>query len=235
MELEIVPPLAISALALGNLLEKLALPGGAIHSSQEVSTLRAVRLGEAWPAFHATRFCIRFALSPNMVTWASLFFVLLALWAFWQGHYLSGLAAGWLMTFLDTVDGKLARITLTASKFGNALDHGIDLVHPPFWYVAWCLGLAATPLALSNELFYGALAVILGGYLVQRVMEGLSILLFKIEIHVWRPIDTLFRQVTARRNPNLVLLTAPKTSTVRVFAGAGSTLNVSSLITASVP
>ena len=42
-----------------------------------------------WPAFHATRFCIRFALSPNMVTWASLFFVLLALWAFWQGHYLS--------------------------------------------------------------------------------------------------------------------------------------------------
>ncbi len=46
MELEIVPPLAISALALGNLLEKLALPGGAIHSLQEVNTVRAVRMGE---------------------------------------------------------------------------------------------------------------------------------------------------------------------------------------------
>ena len=58
MELGIVPPLAISALALGNLLEKLALPGGAIHSSQEVSTLRAVRLGEelvGWAALERPR------------------------------------------------------------------------------------------------------------------------------------------------------------------------------------
>ncbi len=58
MELEIVPPLAISALALGNLLEKLALPGGAIHSSQEVSTVRAVRLGEelvGWAALERPR------------------------------------------------------------------------------------------------------------------------------------------------------------------------------------
>ena len=46
MELGIMPPLAISALALGNLLEKLALPGGAIHSLQEVSAVRAVRLEE---------------------------------------------------------------------------------------------------------------------------------------------------------------------------------------------
>ena len=46
MELEIVPPLAISALALGNLLNQLALPGGAIHSLQEVNTVRAVHLGE---------------------------------------------------------------------------------------------------------------------------------------------------------------------------------------------
>ena len=41
-----MPPLAISALALCNLLEKMALPGGAIHSLQEVNTVRAVRLGE---------------------------------------------------------------------------------------------------------------------------------------------------------------------------------------------
>ena len=46
IELGIAPPLAISALALGNLLKKLALPGGAIHSLQEVNTVRAARLGE---------------------------------------------------------------------------------------------------------------------------------------------------------------------------------------------
>ena len=46
MEQGIVPPLAISALALGNLLKELALPGGALHSTQEINTIRAVRLGE---------------------------------------------------------------------------------------------------------------------------------------------------------------------------------------------
>ncbi len=46
LELGIVPPLAICALALGTLLKELALPDGAIHSLQEVNTVRAVRLGE---------------------------------------------------------------------------------------------------------------------------------------------------------------------------------------------
>jgi hypothetical protein len=30
---------------------------------------------------------------------------------------------------------------------------------------------------------------------------------FSIETHCWRPLDTLFRTITARRNPNLILLT----------------------------
>ena len=111
------------------------------------------------------------------------------------------------MTFLDTVDGKLARVTMTSSKFGNAFDHGIDLIHPPFWYVAWGLGLGTGAWALSEAVLLWTLVVICAGYVLQRVIEGLSLLWFKLEIHVWRPIDTLFRQVTARRNPNLVILT----------------------------
>ncbi len=161
-----------------------------------------------WPAFHVTKLCARLGITPNMVTWVSLLFVVLAFWWFWQGEWALGLAAGWFMTFLDTVDGKLARVTLTSSKFGNALDHGIDLVHPPFWYLAWGLGLQNGPHALEPSVLYAVLGVIFAGYVLQRVMEGVSIWLFKIEIHVWRPIDTVFRQVTARRNPNLLLLTA---------------------------
>jgi hypothetical protein len=38
-------------------------------------------------------------------------------------------------------------------------------------------------------------------------MEGIAIKWLGLEIHIWRKIDTLFRQVTARRNPNLILLT----------------------------
>ncbi len=45
------------------------------------------------------------------------------------------------MTFLDTVDGKLAHVTLTSSRFGHIFDHSLDLLHPPFCYLAWGLGL----------------------------------------------------------------------------------------------
>ncbi len=48
---------------------------------------------------------------------------------------------GWLMTFLDTVDGKLARVTVTSSRLGDVLDHGLDIIHPPLWYIAWGVGL----------------------------------------------------------------------------------------------
>jgi hypothetical protein len=40
------------------------------------------------------------------------------------------------------------------------------------------------------------------------VIEGAFIAWFKIHIHVWRPFDSWFRLITARRNPNMVILTA---------------------------
>ena len=45
-EHRLVPPLALTALALGALLEKLNMPAGAIHSLQEVETRRGLQWGE---------------------------------------------------------------------------------------------------------------------------------------------------------------------------------------------
>jgi phosphatidylglycerophosphate synthase len=112
-----------------------------------------------------------------------------------------------MMTFLDTVDGKLARTTLTSSKWGDVFDHGIDLIHPPFWYVAWALGLSTMGVVWTSSTFWWVIGIILGGYVLQRAMEGAAIKWLGMEIHIWRPIDTRFREITARRNPNLVLLT----------------------------
>jgi len=106
------------------------------------------------------------------------------------------------MTFLDTVDGKLARVTLTSSTIGHVLDHGLDLVHPPFWYLAWAFGLVG-----SAFWFDVSTIIIVVGYIIGRLLEGLFLLAFKMEIHCWRPIDSFFRTITARRNPNLILLT----------------------------
>jgi phosphatidylglycerophosphate synthase len=159
-----------------------------------------------WPAFLATRFLAPLGVSPNMVTIVGIILVFLAFYLFIQGQFAAGLAAAWIMTFLDTVDGKLARTTLTSSKWGDILDHGVDLVHPPFWYIAWASGLAAG-YVWSDQLYWSVIAAILGGYILQRIMEGIAIKWLGLEIHIWRPIDTFFRQITARRNPNLVILT----------------------------
>lgn len=158
-----------------------------------------------WPARQVTKACALLGITPNMVTTLSAVLVALAFWMFWEGHFLLGLAAAWGMTFLDTVDGKLARVTLTSSKWGNVFDHGIDLVHPPFWYWAWMVGLWSN----GYETLYPDLVfwIVVGGYVLQRVQEGVFLSLFKIEIHIWRRFDSFFRLITARRNPNLLLLT----------------------------
>ena len=97
----------------------------------------------AWPwlARRVVGLCVRLHIRPNQVTLAGLVLVIIAGISFVTGQYGIGLAAGWLMTFLDTVDGKLARVTLTSSKFGHYFDHVIDLVHPPLWYILWAIGL----------------------------------------------------------------------------------------------
>jgi len=160
------------------------------------------------PARAVTRWCADLGISANAVTFASLLLVLLAIWLFARGNFLWGIAAAWPMTFLDTVDGKLARVTLTSSKWGNAFDHGIDLVHPPIWYWAWWHGLLATGYAAPALLpLDTAFWIVFAGYFVGRAMEGLFIWQFGIELHAWRRIDSRFRLFTARRNPNLAILT----------------------------
>jgi phosphatidylglycerophosphate synthase len=154
------------------------------------------------PALWATRLCARRGWSPNLVTLVSLGFVCLATFLFFVGEFALGLVAAWAMCFLDTVDGKLARVTLTASRMGDVFDHGIDLVHPPFWYWAWFAGLGGAVAVPDWSLW-----VIVIGYVLGRLQEGLFLFLFGLEIHVWRKLDSWFRLVTARRNPNLLILT----------------------------
>jgi len=158
------------------------------------------------PARAVTHWCARLGISPNQVTSLSLLLVLLAMLGFWTGHYVLGLLAAWPMTFLDTVDGKLARVTVRSSPFGNVFDHSIDLIHPPFWWWAWIVGLPAAGFTLPQASL--ALGAIVAGYVLQRLEEGLFITWIGMDMHVWERFDSRFRLITARRNPNLLLLTA---------------------------
>ena len=160
------------------------------------------------PAQWATRVCVQNGIGANHVTIASLVLVMISGGLFLTGQYIWGLMAGWLMTFLDTVDGKVARVTVTSSRIGHALDHGIDVIHPPLWYLAWGLGLSAFMPEAAWFSLEAVLWLIVGGYVVGRLVEGaFELWLGTFGIFCWHPFDSYHRLVTARRNPNLILLT----------------------------
>ena len=161
------------------------------------------------PAFYLTRWAARAGLTPNFVTLVGAVLCVLAFILFWRGEYWWGVLSGFIFMVLDTVDGKLARCTGASSKWGNVFDHGIDLVHPPFWWWAWEHGLAAYGRPLTPVYATMVLWAIVGGYVAQRVIEGIFMRRFGgMHIHVWKKIDSRFRLITARRNPNMVILVA---------------------------
>jgi phosphatidylglycerophosphate synthase len=161
------------------------------------------------PAFYLTRWAARAGLSPNFVTLVGGILCVLAFYLFWRGEYWWGVLSGFTFMVLDTVDGKLARCTGASSTWGNVFDHGIDLIHPPFWYWAWLHGLAAYGRPIEPLTATMVLGAIIGGYVAQRLIEGIFIRRFNgIHIHVWKPVDSRFRLITARRNPNMLILVA---------------------------
>jgi phosphatidylglycerophosphate synthase len=157
-------------------------------------------------AFHLTRWAARAGMTPNMVTAIGAALCVAAFFLFLYGWYWTGIAAGFGFMVLDTVDGKLARCTGQSSYWGNIFDHGLDLVHPPFWWWAWSEGLQAygRPFERVYELLI--VGAIVFGYVAQRIIEGIFMRRYGMHIHVWQRADSQFRLITARRNPNMVIL-----------------------------
>lgn len=158
------------------------------------------------PAYWSTHYCVRHGWQPNHVTYLSVVFAVLAGVAFWFGFFGIGLLMGWFMTFLDTVDGKLARVTVTSSRLGDVLDHGLDIIHPPLWYLAWGVGLASTLTPITGlEILMWLMFI---GYVGGRLCEGaFQFWLAHFDMFIWHKLDSFNRLITARRNPNLLLLT----------------------------
>lgn len=156
------------------------------------------------PAKRLVKLCAAYNISPNQVTSISFLLVVASGLLFYRGEFALGLLSGWIMTLLDTVDGKLARVRVQSSHFGHLFDHGIDLIHPPFWYLLWALGLVQAGANVDVSL---VTTLIFVGYIAGRFAELAFQRACGGSLFAWRPFDSWFRLVTARRNPCLVILT----------------------------
>lgn len=145
----------------------------------------------------------RWRVHPN---WISVFNVLVTIAAvplFAAGAWVPGLVCAYSMSVLDSVDGKLARLTFRSSKLGHVLDHGLDVVHPPFWYAAWAWALDG-----GRAGFFFAVAIALtAAYFLDRIVTEIFTRTTGRSIHAYAPIDVRMRTWISRRNINVPLFT----------------------------
>lgn len=142
---------------------------------------------------------------PNWVTALSILLAFGAIPFFAIGDFVTGLIMAYAMSVLDSVDGKLARLTFADSRLGNVLDHGLDIVHPPIWYAAWAAGLT-TKAALAEV--WTAAWIVIACYVADRLVLAIYPARFKRGLHTHAPIDAWLRTFIARRNTNLIIITA---------------------------
>ena len=154
----------------------------------------------------AVRPLARWRVHPNWVTLLSIVLALGAIPCWANGWFITGFLMAYGMSVLDSVDGKLARLTFTDSVSGNYLDHGLDMVHPPLWYLSWAYGLGVAAEGWGSPLGQGAIAIF-ALYVIDRLVLKIYPYVFKRAFHTHSRMDGLVRSFIARRNISLPLFT----------------------------
>lgn len=150
------------------------------------------------------------SVTPNHVTTFSILLAflttgLLAAGQMGTGYLAAGLVIAFIVGVLDGVDGKLARVTVRCTRFGDRYEHILDVIWELTWYWAlgWMLsagGEVAGPFVLAT--------VITLFYLLDKAATGMFKSRHGIELFDYAPVDRFFRRIGARRNTNVLLLLA---------------------------
>ena len=149
---------------------------------------------------------------PSVLTTANLFCGFYGIIAALREEFYQAAIAILVAVVFDGLDGKVARLTLTDSKIGNVLDHGLDQVHPPFWYFAWAWGLGArTP----DDTLYMAAVWLIVFYVADRLILAVAKRRLGYALHAATRLDTLARAVIARRNITMTIMA------IGLLVGAG--------------
>lgn len=150
--------------------------------------------------WQAVRPLARWRIHPNVVSLFNIGITVLAVPLFAQGYWVTAFTLAYTMSVLDSVDGKLARLTFSASKLGDILDHGLDIIHPPVWYFAWAWALGAGDIATPVMQLAVWMAVF---YTLDRIVAGLFSARAGQSIHGCTPFDERLRTYISRRNINV--------------------------------
>ena len=153
-----------------------------------------------------TRALSRTTVSPNLLTLLSVLGIWAAIPCFAAGRLGAGILCAWAGVLLDSVDGKLARLTVNLSDRMGGFEHAAAIPGLGLWFAAlgWHLGdgrlLTPSPAAL-------ACWTLVAAFLLDKLCTGGFNALFGYELFDARPLDAAFHLVAARRNVHLLILT----------------------------
>ncbi len=155
-----------------------------------------------WPENRLVEWAARGSITPNQITLISAAIGFLGTYAFATQRFGLGLLCAVVAGILDGVDGKLARVKLLSSRFGDRLDHTLDVTFEFSWYIALGWGLAATGVPQAVATGFAIIAVMVAA----RALSGVYLLLTGRQIHDHTAFDRAVRLVAGRRNIYVLVL-----------------------------
>ncbi len=150
-----------------------------------------------WPENMLAKAAANTRITPNQITVYSALIAFFGTYLFATQYFLLGLIIAVIAGILDGVDGKLARIKLLSSPFGDRLDHSLDVSFEFSWYIALGWGLSQAT-GDANALWVGY--AILFVMIVARALCGVYRLITGHQIHDHTVFDRGVRLVAGRRN-----------------------------------
>jgi phosphatidylglycerophosphate synthase len=141
--------------------------------------------------------------TPNHVTAVSVLCSFLAIPLFVTGWFLAGLLVAFTFIICDSLDGKLARLTIRLSDTAGHVDHITSPLFEACYYLGWGWyftggTFAGTPGTVSWLLF--------GFFGFDRIITSAFGQIYRRSLLDYKPWDARFHLIAARRNTNLAMM-----------------------------
>jgi phosphatidylglycerophosphate synthase len=155
------------------------------------------------PVRELTRWLAPTRVTPNQITALSVICSFAAIPLFAMGWLWAGLAVAFTFIIADSLDGKLARLTIRLSKVAGHVDHVTSPVFEACYYLAWGWYFSAGNFStlpgqagLLLFCFYG----------LDKITTSVFGLTFRRSLLDYQPLDARFHLIAARRTINLFIM-----------------------------
>ncbi len=141
--------------------------------------------------------------TPNHITALSVLCSFLAIPLFVMGWFLAGLLVAFTFIICDSLDGKLARLTIRLSDTAGHVDHITSPLFEACYYLGWGWyftggTFSGTPGIVSWLLF--------SFFGFDRIVTSAFGQIYRRSLLDYKPLDARFHLIAARRNTNLFMM-----------------------------